>query len=941
MAVHKRHFQKAFVVILATLLACWPLPATTHAAPGDLDSTFGTETLVSTFFSDGNALVQAIVVQPDGKIIGAGTNGDFALARFNVDGTLDSSFGVAGKTTTDFFGRGDFARAVALQPDGKIILAGSCEVMAGIDGNDFAVARYRSDGTLDTSFGSGGKVTTDFFGLYDNANAVAMQPDGKIIAAGSTVNKAGQFALARYDVDGSLDSSFGVGGKVSTDSFESISVSSISLQPDGKIIAAGYGFSTNFDFAVVRYNVDGSRDSTFGSGGNVTTDFFGQSDSGVGSALQADGRILVAGRVTKNTLPADTDSAYGLVRYNSNGSLDSTFGSGGKVTTDFPTKGALPHSMVVQSDGKILIAGSCPGSSFFLNSALARYNTDGSLDFSFGTGGKVITEVQGNIETYAIAIQPDNKIVTGSSYLSFTLIRYNNDGSRDLSFRSGGKTTTDFAGVIDQVYAVAVQPDGKILAAGYTVVNQSNTNILAFARYNVDGALDPSFGVGGKVTATFLNLNDVIFAMVLQPDGKIVAGGGASPGGFGLIRLDSDGSLDPSFGTGGKVITQFSEASAGIRALALQPDGYIVAAGVMSERFSSPPNFALARYRPDGSLDSSFGTNGKVTTSLSDRGDQAYAIGLRPDGRIVVAGKGETTKRVVVVAQYHADGSLDKSFGTKGKITTTILGRHCGASALVVQPSGKVVVAGYAENTVPNLHDDFALVRFNDDGSLDSSFGAGGFVTTDFFGKEDVINALVLTPGGKLIAAGLGTLGSSDFGLAAYLDDGSLDSSFGMGGKVTTKIGVSASANALALAPDGRIVAAGRSFPGLVNDDFAIARYEALGGSGGGGGGGVPTFDICVQDESTGASLQVNSQTGEYKFSSCGSQPVTLTGRAKIKVKKSGCLLKLSSNASDHSMTASVNICKKTGFASISVSANGRTFDVNDGDTTNNTCACP
>ena len=240
MALHKRHLERLFVLSLIGMLVCWPLPESTHAAAGDLDPTFGTETLVNTNFSDDFSYVQAIAAQPDGKIIAAGTagsinKGGFALARYNVDGTLDRGFGVGGMTTTDFFGFEDRAWGIALQPDGKIILAGSSEVVAGIDGHDFAVARYNADGSLDTSFGAGGKVTIDFFGLSDVARAVALQPDGKIILAGSAVNTSEHFALTRHNVDGSLDASFGIGGKVTTDSFESVSVAAVSLQPDGKI----------------------------------------------------------------------------------------------------------------------------------------------------------------------------------------------------------------------------------------------------------------------------------------------------------------------------------------------------------------------------------------------------------------------------------------------------------------------------------------------------------------------------------------------------------------------------------------------------------------------------------------------------------------------------------------------------------------------------------
>lgn len=955
MASHKRLWQRLLVFSLVGLLVCWPPPETTRAAAGDLDPTFGTETIVSTKFSDGSSYVQALAVQPDGKILAAGSVGgmpkvDFGLARYNADGSLDSSFGVGGKTTTDFFGFDDKFSDLALQPDGKIILVGSTEAIVDNNASDFALVRYNGNGSLDTTFGTGGKAITDFFGFGDGALSVFLQPDGKIIAAGSAIKSLTQFqgvlAFARYNVDGSLDSSFGIGGKLTID-FLGTNVSKISFQADGKIIVAGSSYTTtapvNADFAVLRYNKDGSVDSTFGVGGKVTTDFFGQDDFGVGLAVTADGKILVAGRSSRPVLSeSDQDYDFALVRYNSNGSLDSSFGSGGKVTTDLSGRRDLAECLAIQGDGKIVLAGHClDAAHVFFQNALVRYNADGSPDFTFGAGGKVTTPVEGSIQTFAVAIQPDNKIITGSTIGDFLLLRYNSDGSRDFSFRSRGKTTTDFAGRSDQAFAVAVQPDGKIIVAG-TTETQSNANILAFARYNVGGELDPSFGAGGKTTAAFTGQGDVVFGIILQPDGKIVAGGRAAFTEFGLIRLNSDGSVDTSFGNQGKVITQFPEGPSEIRALALQTDGDIVAVGHSGP---NPPayRFALARYSSNGSLDSSFGTGGRVTTDLSDKGDAAYAVGLQPNGKIVVAGNAENDNifRVFGVARYNSDGSLDAGFGKKGKITSDIQGRVGEARALAIQPNGKVIVAGYCESNNPSLNDDFALIRYGSDGSLDSSFGTAGFVITDFFKGTDIVNAIVLTPGGKIIAAGTGTDISKTFafGLAAYKDDGSLDSSFGIGGKVTTTFGNSATVTALALDSEDRVVAAGTgaSLQGL--PDFAIARYQALTGSG--GGSGPPPFDICVQNESTGDTLEVNSQTGEYRFSSCGSQGVTLTGKAKVKVKKAGCLLKLSDSQSDHGLTASINICRKFGSAAIEIAATGRVFDLTDADISNNTCKCP
>src|SRR3954470_1394584 len=260
-------------------------------------------------------------------------------------GDLDPSFGMGGKTVTRFFNNGgieiNYPRAIALQPDGKMIVAG--RAYSSQTGDDFAIARYNPDGTLDAGFGSNGLVRTDFFGLTDQAMGVAVLPDGKIIAGGFAVvgfinNQAdAAFALARYNSNGTLDAAFGSGGKVTTNFFDSLDEAfAMVLQPDGKIVLAGFvtqGIDNGerYDFAVVRYQPDGSLDATFGNGGKTFTDFAGRGDRAYWAALQPDGKIVLAGVAYGVT----TDADFALARYNTNGTLDITFNGTGKITTDF------------------------------------------------------------------------------------------------------------------------------------------------------------------------------------------------------------------------------------------------------------------------------------------------------------------------------------------------------------------------------------------------------------------------------------------------------------------------------------------------------------------------------------------------------------------------------------------------------------------------------
>jgi uncharacterized delta-60 repeat protein len=415
-AVRKTREVRLFLAIgCSVVLLSLNLPGTIHADDGDLDPGFGEGGKVTTAFG---GAATSIAVQPDGKLVlaGGGTT-DFALARYNGDGTLDSSFGANGKITTEVLHHYNEAFAIAIQTDGKIVAAGGAGDFSTSDG--FALVRYNSDGSLDSSFGNRGKVTTAFDGSESEAYAIAIQSDGMIVAGGYVEGMPSHFALARYNPNGKLDKSFGVGGKVTT-SFSNFGVkaSSMAIQPDGKIVLAGYAGAQDgrIDFALARYNSDGSLDSTFGASGKVTTDLFGQSDLAFAAALQPDGRIVLAGLsgIVAGFGSGGEDALdFALVRYNSDGSLDTSFGSGGKVVTDFGNNEAI-YAVGVQRDGRIVAAGTA-GVGDTSDFALARYNSDGSLDSTFGSTGKITTDFSDWDAAYALAILPSGRIVAAGS----------------------------------------------------------------------------------------------------------------------------------------------------------------------------------------------------------------------------------------------------------------------------------------------------------------------------------------------------------------------------------------------------------------------------------------------------------------------------------------------------------------------------------------------
>jgi uncharacterized delta-60 repeat protein len=407
------------------------LPTPVWAGAGDLDVSFGAGGRVITDIGSLER-IHSLLLQANGKIVAVGEHGlfptsDFALARYTPNGTLDATFGAGGIVTTAFGGGGELEGDVgaALQPDGKILAVGS-EPSSSDGPSDFALVRYNPDGSLDPTFGSGGMASTAFGG-WDEAHAIAIQPDGKVVAGGQ--GGAGpvqtDFALARYNPDGSLDPTFGIGGRVLTD-FSGLfdRVNAVSLQPDGNIVAAGGTADTGgsgFDFALARYLPDGTPDPTFGTGGKVSLSF-GNLDEASALGIQADGRIVIGGFANP---PSGLD--FALARYDPNGILDPTFGNGGTVLTHFAAQDHV-ESLAILPGGSIVAVGTAD-----FDFALARYNADGSLDPTFGTGGKVLDSGFGGGAANAVAIQADGKILAGgvanlstggSSIVNFAVARY-------------------------------------------------------------------------------------------------------------------------------------------------------------------------------------------------------------------------------------------------------------------------------------------------------------------------------------------------------------------------------------------------------------------------------------------------------------------------------------------------------------------------------------
>lgn len=410
-----------------------------------------------------------------------------------MPGDLDLSFGGTGVVTTDLSSGNDFCYGVAIQNDGRIVIAGQAFQGSGTGTLlDFAVVRYESNGTLDTSFNGTGKVTTDFGRYYtdDGGYSVAVQSDGKIVVAGATqINRDSYgFAIVRYDTNGNLDTSFNGSGIVTT-SFGTLGTAaggkSMALQSDGKIVVAGYLALNNFvnlaSFEVVRYNSNGSLDTSFNGTGTLSVSIAGNWNSAYGVVLQTDGKIVVAGECQ-----IAGKYKFGLFRCNANGTLDTSFNGTGMVTTAIGNGDDRAYSVALQADGKIVVAGSSYNGSND-DFALVRYNADGSLDTSFNGSGKVTTDFGGGYEAgRSLVIQSDGRIVVTGGDLT-ALARYNTDGSLDTSFNGTGKVKTGNGSSFAGGYGVALQTDGQIV-----VVGTASGSGTAFAVARYEGVPEPS-----------------------------------------------------------------------------------------------------------------------------------------------------------------------------------------------------------------------------------------------------------------------------------------------------------------------------------------------------------------------------------------------------------------------------------------------------------------
>lgn len=715
---------------------------------GSIDSTFNSIDLGYRNGDELNNEVYSSIKQDDGKIIITGLF-DFykgvnisRIVRLNFDGLIDDTFNPGSGSNGTIYD-------IAIQTDGKLIIAGNFTSFNGTIKN--RIARLNVDGSIDNSFNSGTVVD----GSYGKINKVVIQPDGKIIIVGyfTSYNGISRNNIARLNSDGSIDNTFNVG--TGTDN----AIQTISLQVDGKIIIAGH-FNSYNDLErnhITRLNSDGSIDISFNI--NMGTDLWIES-----TKIQSDGKIIIGGYFYYY----NDNEACKIARLNTDGSFDNSFNSSLSSLSNFNFN---IYTINVLSNGKIFIGGNFKDFNLGIRNNLAVLNSDGTLDDSFnpniGANNTIYTSFDNN-----------GKIFIGGNFTFVNgfgkqyIANINLDGSLDNSF-----AFSIGSGANNEVNATAIQNDGKIIIGGeFTYYNGSASNYIT--RLNIDGTFDNSFNTG-------YGANNIIRAIAIQPDGKIIVGGDFNS--FDnvdrgkITRLNSDGSIDNSFNPG----IGANGGGAIINTIAIQSDGKVLIGGFFTS-FDGTSLNRIARLNSDGSVDNNFNPGSGANEGILN-------ITLQNDGKIIVAGYFSTFNGVArnKIVRLNQDGSIDNTFNTGTGANNVI-------NKTIYLTDGKILIGGFF--SMFNGIFQNGISRLNGDGTVDNSFNTPAGWNMD-------IKDMCIQPDGKILIGGAFTYTIwPDISSQKFLrlnQEGLIDSNFNVG------LGASNIVNTIALQIDGKIIIGG------------------------------------------------------------------------------------------------------------------------------------
>jgi uncharacterized delta-60 repeat protein len=586
-------------------------------AGGDVLARFDADGSRDTSFSSASSTQPIIdlAIESDGTIIAITAT---SIARYTAAGVLDTTFATAGRANLPSFGSGDSLYGLALQSDGKIVVAGRLATAATAQQN-FTIARYTTAGTPDLTFGTAGFVQ-DGSSTPSAAYGLGIQSDGKIVATGNAHFGASISSLVRVTTSGALDSTFGTNGQSNTCG----TASNIVFDADGSMTSTATTTDLPTHWKVCKVSATGAVFSTDGTTG-------GSFDTGTAVAFQADGKLVVGGR---NGINGPV-----LARFDADGAVDTSFGTNGIV---LPSFGALfqVNAVVVQPAGGIVVSGIAATAHNDELIAL-RYTPAGVLDTSFGSNGLASVSAGLGAQTYAMAGAADGKIVVaGSTSINreFAVARFTVDGTPDPTFGTNGTASSAFGSGTNMAQMVVVAPDDSIITLGTT----SHPTSFALVKFTAAGAVDSTFGASGVASLPGTPLAQPL-ALALQSDGAILALFGQITGRYQLVRVLPNGTLDTSFGTAGTATisvggNDYSNERAGLIQL---PDGALMV-GVASTSDGLTESATLVRLAPTGALDTSFGDGGTAILSLTRGSSAIHGLALDPSGKLVAVGRAWT-----------------------------------------------------------------------------------------------------------------------------------------------------------------------------------------------------------------------------------------------------------------------------------------------------------
>src|SRR5581483_3834689 len=807
--------RRALAFLAASAALVLAVPAS--AAPGDLDQSFGNGGIATTRIP-GTDVASAIARQPDGKLlVGGHVDGRrqdpgqaFAIERYNADGTLDGAFGSGGLWRLDGSGLlgDDEVNAVGVQSDGHVIAFGREHVTSPSHpfGN---VIRIAADGSTSDE--------TLALPSIDNPSELLggiVQGNDSIVAIGYLSNGANtDLGIVRFQPNLDPDTSFGTG---SGGGFTLVDLGSDErgyavVSTGTKYYACGYtGNGSSRKFLLVRFTSTGQPDTTFGTDGIVTTAVGSGHAQASALALATDGTgdILVAGRASNG---ANTD--FAIVRYTSTGQLASNFGNGGIVLTDFHA-GDDAANDIVAAGTEFVVAGRVRNGA---NNVMgfARYHGNGSLDSSFGTMGKLERGIGSDAVATSLVPYGSGFAAAGfgtPSFLpDFAVLRFDSAGGPVGGFGSTGLVTSGFPGTGGEARVVGHQSDGRLVVGGRGLVGYGPASGFVLVRYDGDGTLDTSFGSDGFATLDDLPLGN-LKAFAIQSDDRIVAVGDSPgiPGRFAVVRFTRNGKPDGSFGTNGELVSRIGSL-ADVAGVAIQDDGAIV---VCLTDFSDSTAMSALRLTSDGHVDTGYGQGG-VGSVQAPNGDKTGCSSVQIDarGRAVLAGQRlDGSDWDLAVARLTRTGHPDAAFSSDGYASHGF-GANERAHGLALDGNGRLDVVGESSDAAGD-RSAFLLARWNSDGSLDTGFATNGRVRRHFGSDTiDIGTAVRIQGDGKIVAtSSTGSLG--DFShVARFTSAGALDAGFGSSGR--TKVAQPQDLVGLTLQSDGRIVAVG---PGTFND---------------------------------------------------------------------------------------------------------------------------